>query len=266
MTNERLEQIIRDTTIPCTDNGVVFTNTARLDFIQNTLSTSNYSCFAEPPLARLYKHKNFRDSCPFIVISCHIDSIYESYYCERSGHELRGTFDNSACNAIALHAMLEDQLGVQAVICFTGDEEDESRGADQVVEALMKLGLIQNLKMVITMDLTEESFGRSFTAENVFEKKHPGDEALFEFLTRRDLRNYVEALIPGIRVIKNGDPDESWQYDEHDLNCFSFCLPCRLLGEDMHDSIGVALTFESILEYATALNELVVAIEKDLAN
>ena len=61
VTNERLEQIIRDTTIPCTDNGVVFTNTARLDFIQNTLSTSNYSCFAEPPLARLYKHKGFRD-------------------------------------------------------------------------------------------------------------------------------------------------------------------------------------------------------------
>jgi hypothetical protein len=168
MKYERLEQLICDVTIPCADDGRRFTDTRRLDFIQHTLLTSEYSCFAEPPLARLYTHKRFDASCPFIAISCHIDSIYEEHYAERANRELRGTFDNSACNAIALNAMMEERFGGQTVVCFTGNEENGLRGADHVIAALSQKGLLKYLEMVIAVDLTEEHFGKPCTAENLF--------------------------------------------------------------------------------------------------
>ena len=66
-------------------------------------------------------------------------------------------------------------------------------------------------------------------------------------------------------TIKNGDEDEAWLYDKYDLNCFSLCLPCRLLGDDMHDDAGVAILRKALKKYSHALQQFTQEINKDLA-
>jgi len=266
MKQENLEQLIEAATIPSYDNGQVFTDTTRLDFIRRTLQASNYSCIAECPLALMYKRNDFVETKPFIILSCHADSIYEQYFFRRDATELHGTFDNSACNAVALNAMLESQLGPQVIVCFTGDEERRSRGAGQVINTLTERGLFELLEMAIVMDLTEEEFGKPCTAENLAVKDSGNNKSLLRFSGKNELGRYICGILPNTPLIKNGDPDEAWKYDEYNINCFSLCLPCRLLGRDMHDSRGVALARDSVLKYATALAELAAAIEKDMAD
>ena len=66
--------------------------------------------------------------------------------------------------------------------------------------------------------------------------------------------------------VKNAEADEAWQYDEYDLNCFSLCLPCRILGSDMHANTGVAISTDSLIGYMNALGQIAQAINMDLDN
>lgn len=66
--------------------------------------------------------------------------------------------------------------------------------------------------------------------------------------------------------IKDAEPDGSWQYDEHDLNCFSLCLPCKVLGKDRHEDCGVEIQTDSFLPYGEALERVTTRIGNDLAN
>ena len=49
------------------------------------------------------------------------------------------------------------------------------------------------------------------------------------------------------------DEDESWEYDEADLPCFSFCLPTR--GE-MHSDEGILARVASFRRYTEVLERL----------
>ena len=75
------------------------------------------------------------------------------------------------------------------------------------------------------------------------------------FEKKRNLAQFLRNLLaPSDSVIiKDGEPDESWQYDEHDLNCFAFCLPCKTITGDMHDEEGVHVTESSAHHYANTL-------------
>ena len=217
------------------------------------------------PLAKVYGHKRLARSRSVILISCHIDSLYDSYYAEVKGAELWGTFDNSACNAILVEAMVTGLLPDQAVVSFTGDEEDESRGADQTIDYLDREGLFQNLEMVLTLDLTEEFFGRThFSIENCFIEQ-TATKSVLRFDRKAELKHYLRSFVETDAFLRDADPDESWQYDEHDLNCFSLCLPCRVLGRDMHASQGVTIRAESPQAYLDALTRLAHGIAGDLA-
>jgi len=256
MTRGEREELICRATVRCEDNGTVFTKTERLDWIRDQLGASVYSCYAELPLARIYAHRDFQAELPFVLVSCHVDSIYETYGCRCGQGSLWGTFDNSACNAIAVSCMLEDTLGAQVLVCFTGNEEYRSRGADQVMAFLHKKELLDRLEMVLVLDLSEENFGQSFSVENLFVRRHAAPGARLRLARKHELANYVEGVLGKSRTIEEGDPDESWQYDEHDLNCLAFCLPCRVVGDDMHDNEGVEISVESVHEYAAALSTL----------
>ncbi len=258
-----LSQILK-LTIPCSDNGVCFTQTDRLDSIQAVLSHSEYDILENQSLARIYHHHHFQPDRPTILISTHIDSLYTNYYATLRDDELHGTFDNSACNAIVVEEMLADVLPPQVLISFTGDEEDSSQGAIQTVNMLKEKSIFDHLEMVITLDLTEAHYGTSdYTIENYFVERD-NSRSLLRFGGKRDFKSYIREMIPKPVFIRDADPDESWLYDEYDLNCFSLCLPCQPLGENMHEDIGVSVLSESLTGYMRTLQQLSHSISADL--
>lgn len=263
----RLHDLVADLTVPCTDNGHRFTQNARLLRIQSALKESGYRLFGEMPLAYVYCQKEYSVEKPTILISTHIDSLYIEYFTNLGENEIVGTFDNSATNAVAVYLMINNRLPPQVLVAFTGDEENQSVGADQTIQILQNKGpSFRNLELVITLDITEESFGKShFTIENYFVNKQNGD-SLLKFTRQRELKKYIMEILDRPVVIKNAEPDESWKYDEYDLNCLTLCLPCRLLGADMHEDCGVAILTESFDAYATSLERITERVCNDLAN
>jgi len=161
--------------------------------------------------------------------------------------------------------VLWGRIPEQTLIVFTGDEEGDSRGAE---EAMAFLGehdpLWQNIEVVISLDLTEEFYGRHhFTIENFsIEEDHSG--SLMQFNSAHGLQEYLSCFLSHPAFIKDAEGDDTWEYAEHDVNCFTFCLPCKLLGSDMHDSEGVAILTETLHEYAEALALLLKGIHNDL--
>lgn len=254
-------------TVPSSDDGLSFTQPDRLARIQSALDKSDYSLFGDLPLAYLFRSQTYSPEKPAILVSAHIDSIYEAYFTRRDGEEVIGTFDNSACNAVVLHLMLTHRLPSQVLVAFTGDEEGDSRGADQTIAILQNNEpAFRNLELVITLDLTEEAFGRAdFTVENYFIEEQ-NEDSLLRFTRKRELKDYLMDILEHPLFVKNADQDESWQYDEHDLNCFSLCLPCKVLGEDIHDDFGVKIRAQSFFRYAEALESVTHRICNDLAN
>ncbi len=263
--DELLQQIVH-LTVPCADDGHRFTSRDRLDRIVTELNRSPYVLLDSRPLAYVYRHQEYDAEKPTILISNHIDSLYSNYFTNDADNVVHGTFDNSACNAVAVASMVRGMLAPQALIAFTGDEEDESTGADQTMEILRMQGMaFRALELVITLDLTEEAYGSShFTIENSFvTSRH--DDSLLRFSRKRKLKRYLRGILGDPTFVKNAEADESWQYDEYDLNCFSLCLPCALLGHDMHDDSGVMIRKNSLMEFAGALQKIVCRIANDLA-
>jgi hypothetical protein len=110
--------------------------------------------------------------------------------------------------------------------------------------------------MVVVLDITEESYeNHSFTFENLFSASNASSSAQLRFEKKRDLALFLRDLLAPSDpiIIKKGDPDESWQYDEHDLNCFAFCLPCKTITGDMHDDEGVYVKESAAHQYAKTL-------------
>ena len=152
------------------DNGRSFTDTSRLDAISQLLAGSNYSKINSDGLFHLYSQQKI-PSKPAVIISSHVD-------CERHITKcfseilpdgiLRGTFDNAITNAAILHLMLTENLADNVLAAFTGDEEESSQGAAQLIEFARRAGIkIQN---VIVLDVTDMGWAENsdFTIENNF--------------------------------------------------------------------------------------------------
>ena len=208
--NKRMVSRIIQLTVPSSDDGKKFVRTDRVDLITQALRDSNYNCLADLPLAKVYKHRDFQLGKPSMLVSCHIDSVYGEYFARLQDGEMHGTFDNSACNAVLVEAMLQSLLPAQALVTFTGDEENKSRGADRTIKFLQKMDVFQKLEMVITLDLTEEHFDSChFTIENHCVEKR-NKESLLKFRKKQDMVDYLSAMIDSPVFIKNAEPDESW--------------------------------------------------------
>jgi hypothetical protein len=259
---------VAELTVPCTDDGARFVQTDRLERIRAALAGSPFRCLGDLPLAAIYCHRSFQPARPTVLVSNHIDSVYRRYFCASQGTEIKGTLDNSACNAVAVELMLADVLPVQTLVAFTGDEEEDAAGVDQTLSFLQEhQSIFWNLEVVIVLDVTEEFYETEhFTVENYFiERENQG--SYLRFGRRREFKQYlIDMLGRKPALVKDSEPDESWQYEDHDLNCFLFGLPCRLLGADMHDDDGLAVLQDSLAVYAETLVRLTHAIDRDLAN
>jgi hypothetical protein len=248
------------------DNGRVFTDTTRLDMIQELLDGSEYKRINDEGLFHLYSKKDIGSLCKkeVIVVSTHVDCEHHITCCfsERIGDGLlKGTYDNSITNAAILSLMLDHPLPDNVIVAFTGDEEETSIGSIQLARFLKRNGL--KIKHIFVLDVTEVGWEKQadFTVENDFWDDDFG-ETIIEYAERSgypwrfvpgepdDIPEYV----PGYRIEHiEAFEDESWDYDEHDIDCCSLCLPSK--GE-MHCDDGILVRESSFKVYTQVLGEL----------
>jgi hypothetical protein len=274
------DSILEKVNTPSTDNGRTFIKTERCDNIKKSLTESNYVLLRDADLSLIYSHKEYEKDMPCILVSCHIDSLYSKYHFSKFNEtEILGTFDNSICNAALIYLMITDGLPKNVIVAFTGDEENECRGAKETIEHIRDkcLFLWENLQLTIVLDITSEGYDNySFTIENYFIKKDPGDALRLRFSSGEDFRDYLRKkllLYDNVKFIgEDADPDETWEYNKYDLNCFTFCFPTKPhpdnekteVGYWMHNDIGMLIKKENTLKYPVALTMLLQEITDDL--
>lgn len=252
------------------DNGKKFTRTDRLDAICELLWNSSYRRINANGLFHLYSKVPLSElPDELIVISSHVDCQRQITKCFSKDYDddlMQGTFDNSLTNAMTVSLMLEDALAMNVVVAFTGDEEEDSTGAADV--AAFFRNLHKKIK-VIVLDVTDMGWreGCAFTIENNFWSDTTGKvvsrlsaESGYPWRLVPSDPYEIPAYIPNKYVIgQEAEPDESWEYDEHKVECFSLCIPTK--GE-MHSDDGVLVRKDSLAPYMKILSLLCSEVQR----
>ena len=233
--------ILQAVTVDCKDNGESFAVADRVAAIERMLEKTGYRLISRQPLALLYAKRPLREGDRVLLISSHIDCVYNRCFCNDEGDCLRGTFDNSFGNAAVLWNMIHNRLPDNVVVAFTGDEERDSRGALQVVEALGEFGV--EVTTALVQDVTNVGWesGTLFTIEN---------DLGIDILTGYNIISSLEQYGGRFAFKHNALPDESWDYADCGIPSLTLCVP---VGGELHGDAGVLLRKESAVEYCNVL-------------
>ena len=238
--------------VPCTDNGKKFIENQRVKRIETLFKHSDYLLTKKASLSRIYEHINLDRQKPIIIVSCHIDALYPYYCCSRwdtcdsTKSSFIGTFDNSACCAILCYLMENNKLPPNVIVAFTGNEEQDGKGAKQVSKYLKKEYKDCNVRYIISLDLTNYFYNKKhYTIENIYGCYQEGTFGL---------------ILPEAGIMGDAAPDDSCTYKKY-FPCFSMCLPCENIGEDMHSIQGVRILQNSLVMFSDALQYL---LEREL--
>lgn len=267
--------MLQQINVPCSDDGFRFLKRDRIAALHGCLAFSPYTCFTHK-LALLFIHHDFVPEAPSVLISSHIDALYKHYsVAEEDNERLLGTFDNSLCNAICVSLMREKRFPPNALIAFTGDEEEKSRGVDHVVALLQRKHIYQPLQCVVVTDVTAEYYACAHaTLENFFFESRPNKHSVLRFKTREHWQQYLAGVTKDLPFLyhyrQSADPDETWQYNEYDINCVTLGLPCAppldTAHEDewMHHDRGFYVQRSAIVGYTSILQEISCRLVTDL--
>ena len=253
-------EILEYVSVANRDNGRYFIDTQRADKIINLLFDSKYRKVNSDGLYMLYSAKPLCEVSDPIIISTHIDCVSEITNCftrDYDQEKIIGTFDNCITNAAILTLMVNNRLPENVLVAFTGDEESGSKGATQLSTFLAKRNIYPP---VIVLDVTNMGWNTKadFTIENnlwddtlgyLVIKTFDQTDFSWKFVPSDiyDIPDYVD----NSHIIRiEAEEDESWEYDEHDLECFSFCLP---VSGEMHGNNGVLARKTSCTNYIEAL-------------
>lgn len=257
--------ILKRVTCMCRDDGKRFTDTLRLDEINQVLSGSVYRLAEQQGLFRLFAKRPLEEiKGPVVLVSSHVDceeDINECFCKELDDVYLKGTFDNAATNAAILSVMLDGDLPDNVVVSFTGDEERGSKGAEETVEYLRSKQL--KIDLAVILDVTDMGWeeGADFTVENNFwrddqgkriieKAKKLGERWRFVPEDTEDIPSYVP---PEMVIHEEAWMDETSEFYNLHIPCFSFCLP--VYGK-MHSDEGVLARKESLPRYCSALSAI----------
>lgn len=265
--NEGFYSILKRLAVVNYDNGCKFTVRDRLDAISELLKNTDYVKVNTDGLFEMYTLNGIVPNNA-VLLSTHVDcvkKITECYAEIQNGEYLRGTFDNLITNAVAVFLMTENRLTENTVIAFTGDEEINSRGAGDAVRFLNGKGV--SFKTVV-LDVTDMGWNQNacFTVENNFRFDGFGRQVVsaceqtgknWSFVPSDP--NRVPDYVPENRLINTeAECDESWEYDDLGVECFSFCIPtCG----PMHSNGGVTLRKSSLAPYIDTLADILNVIK-----
>ena len=236
--------ILKAVTVDCKDNGECFIVTDRVAVIERMLQNSDYKLISRRPLALLYAKRQVCEGDRVLLISSHIDCVYDNCFCADEGECMRGTFDNSFTNAALLWNMLHDKLPDNVVVAFTGNEESDSQGAVQAVVALGQMGC--EVAAALVLDVTNEGWesGALFVLEN---------DLGIDILMGYNIISSLEQYGGRFAFKHNALPDESWDYADYGIPSLTLCVP---VGGELHGDAGVLLRKESATEYCNVLSLL----------
>lgn len=233
--------LLKTVTVDCKDNGKEFLVTDRITAIERMLKDTPYTLVAREPLALLFSKHRPLSGENVLLISSHIDCVYNNCFCYDSGECYQGTFDNSFGNAAVLWCMINDMLPDNVVVAFTGDEEKDSNGAVQTLLAIGRMGC--TVSAAIVQDVTNGGWesGALFTLEN---------DSGFDLLQAYNIISSLEQYQGKFAFRHDAEPDESWDYAEYGIPCLTLCAPVK---GDLHSNEGVSLRKESAFEYCKVL-------------
>lgn len=237
----QLFEILSAVTVDCKDDGKGFVVSDRIAVIERLLQGSAYKLVAREPLALLFAKRVPQEGEKILLVSSHIDCVYNNCFCSEDGEYYKGNFDNSFGNAAVLLCMLNGVLPDNVVVAFTGDEEKDSHGVYQTLEALKKYGC--ELSCAIVQDVTNVGWesGALFTIEN---------DCGIDLITAYNMVSLLEPYNGRFAFRHFAEPDESWGYAECGVPCFTLCAP---VGGNLHGDEGVLLCKESAAEYCKVL-------------
>ncbi len=279
------EKILKEITGRVTrDDGKKFTVTDRLDYIKSLLEKSDYEIYGETPLSVIYRKKEIELPDRVVLLSSHVDCVDEitnpNFEVTKKGN-YKGTFDNAVTNAAVVIAMIENKLKGNVLIAFTGDEEENSGGARQVIEFLDK-----NNKQVIaialdaTYDLESEHGNKttyndaSYTIDNLCRNTEENivddlfataNRLSIPYMVTRangsvdyfdDKENMIDNYFSKKTEIKDpAELDEAIEYSEHKccVGAFSLCIPTNDTDGDMHSNKMIKVKKNAFDEYIKAV-------------
>lgn len=234
-------ELLKNITVDCKDDGDIFTITDRVAVIERLLEGAKYKLVARESLSLVYAKRDIREGDNVVLVSSHIDCLYNKCFCDDIGDFLRGTFDNSLGNAAVLWLMLAGVLPDNVVVAFTGDEEHDSQGAVQTVLALGRKQC--SIKHALVLDVTNTGWesGACFALEN---------DLGIDLLTAHRVVEAVESLGVEYAFEHDAEPDESWDYNEYGIPVLSLCAS---VGGFLHGDEGVSVLKTSLLHYCHAI-------------
>lgn len=238
-------ELLKLLTVDCKDDGKAFTVTHRIAVIEQLLKDTPYKLIAHEPLAFVYAKRDICEGDSVVLVSSHIDCVYNSCFCSHDGDNLRGTFDNSFTNAAILSLMVAGKLPDNVVVAFTGDEEHDSQGA---VQTVLAFGRAQcEIKFALVLDVTNTGWesGAHFALEN---------DLGVDMLTAHKIIETLNSLGVEYAFEHNAEPDESWDYNDYGIPALSLCVP--VFGE-LHSDEGVFVRKNSVEGYCNALKSIV---------
>ena len=237
----QFSEVLSALTVDCKDNGKEFVVTERIGAIERLLQGTGYRLVAREPLALLFAKRVPQENEKVVLVSSHVDCVYNNCFCSEDGEYYKGNFDNSFGNAAVLLCMLNGVLPDNVVVAFTGDEEKDSHGVYQALEALKKYGC--ELSCAIVQDVTNVGWesGALFTIEN---------DCGIDLITAYNMVSLLEPYNGKFAFRHFAEPDESWGYADCGVPCFTLCAP---VGGNLHGDEGVLLRKESAEEYCKVL-------------
>lgn len=244
-------ELLNRLTVDCKDDGMRFLRKDRIQEIKSLLNNSGYELLEEGNLSLLYGKPAGEANAYQTLISSHVDCVYINCFAkDESDMCWKGTFDNSATNAAVIDLMLRGELDASVLIAFTGDEEKNSAGAVEIMQALSRMEC--GIDRAIVLDVTNEGWEdeAAFSIEN---------DRGFDILTGYHIVGLLQASNTPCVFVHEAEPDETWEYnrgagsDRPGIPCLSLCLPVQ---GNMHGEDGVLLRKSSIVPYENILRNL----------
>ncbi len=265
---QSLTEILTKVNIKCEDDRHGFKDSKKTDTVDRLLRESQYRKISDGRLTKIYSQLKISElqDRNLLVVSSHIDTVYDNFYFRDGSDVVTGTLDNSITNAVLIDIIRKNRLPEEVIVAFTGNEEKESLGVDETVSFLHACKA--NVEFAVSLDVTNRGYrNHGYTIENYFVRK--GDRRIFS--SKRQFLKYIIGLLEKKKVKSihhvGADPDDTWQFDEHNMNCFTFCLPCRGIAfhnDWMHDDIGFVVRKSAIIEFRAGLLLLLKRLSGDL--
>lgn len=237
-------KLLEKVTCDCKDDGQQFLVTNRIEVIKYVLASTDYQLLAEEGLFLLYGKKELQDGDEVVLVSSHVDCVFQHCFCKQEGDVYRGTFDNSFTNASLLLAMQQGNLPDNVVIAFTGDEEKDSGGAVAVNVYLTKLNCSIRFALVLDVTLAGWETGKLFALEN---------DLNIDLLTAHCIIEGLRRYEGSYEFLHFAEPDETWDYAEYGIPCLTLSAP---VSGNMHGEEGVLLRPETYPLYTEVLVNL----------